>query len=284
MKDGQASQTAVLVCMARAAAHGASSEPRFADPTALPLLPDDARARVERHRAGAPPRSMRERAERAFLDRRAKMMVVRTVAIDEAVRAAGAEQVVILGAGLDGRAWRMPELASAVVFEVDHPDSQRAKRAQVAALGQKAREVRFVPVDFHRDRLGDALAAAGHDPARPTVWIWEGVVMYLTPAAVEETLAALAARSAPGSRVVILYTRPALVTHLVGLVVKRLGEPFRSSYTQAAMGALLGRHGYAVRSDASFPELGAASPRDIARAARVMRHLRIVVAERQNAA
>ena len=115
------------------------------------------------------------------------MMVSRTVAIDEAVRAAASPQVVILGAGLDGRAWRMQELRDVTVFEVDHPDSQRVKRARVSALQQVARDVRFVPVDFTRDRLDDALAAAGHDATRPTTWIWEGVVMYLELADIEAT-------------------------------------------------------------------------------------------------
>ena len=182
----------------------------FADPTALALLPDDARRRVERFRAGVP-RGLRARFAYEFLDRRSKMMVARTVAIDDAVRAAAAPQVVILGAGLDGRAWRMPELRDAVVFEVDHPDSQREKRARVAALQPVARDIRFVPVDFTRDRLDDALAAAGHDATRPTTWIWEGVVMYLELADIEATLSVIARRSAPRSRLIVLYLRPALI-------------------------------------------------------------------------
>jgi Leucine carboxyl methyltransferase len=54
------------------------------------------------------------------------------VAIDDAIRTAASPQVVILGAGLDGRAWRVSELADAIVFEVDHPDSQRMKRERAA--------------------------------------------------------------------------------------------------------------------------------------------------------
>ena len=134
------------------------------------------------------------------------MMVPRTIAIDEArARRAASPQVVILGAGLDGRAWRMPELRDVTVFEVDHPDSQREKQARAAALPRIAREVRFVPVDFTHDRLDDALAAAGHDPARPTTWIWEGVVMYLERADIEATLRVIQRRSAPGSHLVVLY-------------------------------------------------------------------------------
>ena len=133
------------------------------------------------------------------------MMVARTVAIDDAVRAATAPQVVILGAGLDGRAWRMPELRDVTVFEVDHPDSQRVKRARVSALEPVARDIRFVPVDFTRDRLDDALAAAGHDATRATTWIWEGVVMYLELSDIDATLSVIAASlgdTKPADRVV----------------------------------------------------------------------------------
>lgn len=98
------------------------------------------------------------------------LMIARTVAIDDAIRASAAPQVVILGAGLDGRAWRMSELSDATVFEVDHPDSQREKRARAAQLAPIAREIRFVPVDFARDDLEAALAAGGHDPMQRLSW------------------------------------------------------------------------------------------------------------------
>src|SRR5690348_8576517 len=139
--------------MARAVAHGRAHIAGFEDPTALTLLPADARRRVERIRAGEKPRGVREGMEWALLDKRRDMMEIRTVAIDRAVRDAASPQVVILGAGLDGRAWRMPELADADVFEVDHPDSQRDKRERAAALTPTARAIHFVPVDFTRDDL-----------------------------------------------------------------------------------------------------------------------------------
>src|SRR3954449_2381478 len=163
MKPGHTSQTAVIVCTGRAIAHGAAWAPGFSDPTALALLPDNARARVEQIRSDTRPNGVGAGLMRAFRERQAKVMVARTLAIDAAVRTVGSPQVVILGAGLDGRAWRMPELRDVIVFEVDHPDSQRDKQARVGALTQAAREVRFVAVDFERDRLEDALAKAGHD-------------------------------------------------------------------------------------------------------------------------
>jgi len=280
MKPGRESQTAVMVAVARAAAHGRTPGVDFQDPTAQALLPDEARRRVEDFRSGPVPANMRGRLAWAFLDRRAKMMVPRTVAIDEAVRAAAAPQVVILGAGLDGRAWRMSELRDAVVFEVDHPDSQREKQARAAALARVAREVRFVPVDFTRDRLDDALAAAGHDPTRPTTWIWEGVVMYLERAAIEATLTVVQRRSAPGSHLILLYLSRAMILPLVGFFLRRVGEPIRSLFTPDQMRALLARHGFTVTRDEGLPDIAARLSAALARDTRIMKHMRVATATR----
>jgi len=279
MREGQASQTAVMVAMGRAVAHLQRTVPGFSDPTAMTLLPAEARARVERFRDGPPPATPREKFRHKFLERRSQMMAVRTVAIDEAVRETANRQVVILGAGLDGRAFRMNELRDAVVFEVDHPDTQREKVARAAALAPVAREVRYVPVDFTRDRLDEKLTAAGHDPTRPTTWIWEGVVMYLTKAEVEATLAIIARRSAARSRLVIAYATPGLILPLVRMLVRRLGEPFRSVYSEAEMKAALAAHGFAVTRDDGVPALGRAISQETWRATSWVRHLRIVVAE-----
>src|SRR5262249_51912120 len=146
----------------------------FADPTARQLLPPAWVAKLDALMARGGGRWQRA------LKRMADLLALRTMAIDAAVRdavAGGARQAVILGAGFDGRAFRMPELADSDVFEVDHPDTQATKRARAAALTAKARSLQFVAVDFERDALADRLAAAGHRQGEPTVWIWEGVVM-----------------------------------------------------------------------------------------------------------
>jgi methyltransferase (TIGR00027 family) len=271
----------MMVCMARALAHGTTSVKAFSDPTALFLLPEEARASVEAYHAGVAPKTRRERIRRTILEKRATMMVARTVAIDDVVRAAAAPQVVILGAGLDGRAWRMPELRDVVVFEIDHPDTQRDKRARVPQLTQSAREVRFVPVDFTRDDLDASLAGAGHDPKRPTTWIWEGVVMYLTQQEAEASLAVIERRSCAGSQLTIAYTSPAPLRWVVGLLLRRIGEPIRSSFTADAMRALLGRYGFEVVKDEDVVTVARALALEVSGAARAMLHLRIVNAERR---
>ncbi|MFI1992167.1 class I SAM-dependent methyltransferase [Actinoplanes sp. NPDC020271] len=264
MSEYRASRTAVLVCQGRAVAHGRFAPGRFSDPTAALLLDDDERAMVDRARDGRQPDGWAERMAYEMVLRCGELMVPRTVAIDDAVRERPAGQVVILGAGLDGRAWRMPELADADVYEVDQPASQQDKRDRAAGLDGKPPT--FVPVDFARDRLGDALAAAGHRAAEPTTWVWEGVVPYLTRDQVAGTVQAVASISAPGSRLVVNY-QPTSGAVRIGRVVTQVmarlggrtsplsGEPWRSLWSPEEMARLVERHGFTVVRDNHLREL-----------------------------
>jgi methyltransferase (TIGR00027 family) len=142
-----------------------------ADPVAVRLLYGQEREAVARARSGVTPRGWRERLEFEMLTATAQVLVTRSVVIDDAVRAADNAQLIILGAGLDARAWRMPELAGVDVFEVDRPASQQDKRERVDGLEPAARSVSYVPVEFGRDALGPALARAGHrDAVSTTGW------------------------------------------------------------------------------------------------------------------
>ena len=106
----------------------------------------------------------------------------------------------LLGAGFDTRAHRLPAVRALTTFEVDHPATQARKVAIVAGEGLDARGVVYVPVDFERDRLDDELLAAGFDPARPAIFVWEGVTNYLTADAVDATLAVVRASRRAGQR------------------------------------------------------------------------------------
>ncbi|MEU9137864.1 class I SAM-dependent methyltransferase [Streptomyces sp. NPDC048404] len=251
-----ASRTAVLVCQGRAAANGRAATGRFADPVAERLLSAAERTPVDEVRSNTPPSGWRERTAYESVRACAEVVVPRTVAIDEALRARATGQLVILGAGLDTRAWRLPELARTDVWEVDHPASQQDKRARLAAdLSATARSVRFTPVDFAVDDLGVALDAAGHDPSAPTTWLWEGVVPYLTRNEVRATVAALAARTAPGSALVVNYQAPStraavgrLLTRVLGSSITS-GEPWRSLWRPEQLAAVLAESGLRVVSD-----------------------------------
>jgi methyltransferase (TIGR00027 family) len=266
--------------MGRAAAHGLSEVTRFSDPTALALLPDESRAFIEAYRAGKPPSSLRGRFGHMLLPTLSVVTVARTLAIDDAIAAAAAPQLVILGAGLDGRGWRMPELRDTLVFEVDHPDTQRDKRARCAQLTATAREIRFVPVDFTRDSLDTALQAAGHDANRLTTWVWEGVVMYLTLAEIKASLAVIARRSAAGSTLALLYGFPSPLSRVIAVIVNRLGEPFRSRFSVEQMRTLLNEHGFLAREDRDIATIGRTLGAALANKVRWFKHLRLVVASR----
>jgi methyltransferase (TIGR00027 family) len=256
----RASRTAVLVCQGRAAAHGRIAAGRFADPVAMALLRDSERVAVRWVREGVPPQGWAERVEFEMVRASAEVIVPRTVAIDDAVRTRLGPQLVIMGAGLDGRAWRMPELASVAVFEIDHPASQRDKRSRAGDLPPLAQSVRFVPVDFTRDQLDAALASGGHQPEQVTTWIWEGVVPYLSRAEVAATVQAISSRSAAGSRLIVNYQAPSLLAasgrlaaRVMTAVARRRSlwadEPRRSSWTPAAMSELLAGHGFDLHRD-----------------------------------
>ncbi|MFF9705858.1 class I SAM-dependent methyltransferase [Streptomyces griseofuscus] len=254
-----ASRTAVLVCQGRAVADGRSAVGRFADPVAVRLLRAEERTRVDEVRAGTPPQGWQARTAYESVRACAEVVGPRTVAIDEALRARPTGQLVILGAGLDTRAWRLPELAGTDVWEVDHPASQRDKRARLGEAEPEpvavARSVRFTPVDFAVDDLGAALDAAGHDPAAPTTWLWEGVVPYLTRDQIRATLTDLTARTAPGSTLVVNYQTPSPKA-TVGRLLARLlgnsataGEPWLSLWKPEQMAALLTEYGLHITSD-----------------------------------
>ena len=99
----------------------------------------------------------------------------------------------------------MSELAGVRIFEIDHPITQANKRTRLAELPPAAGTVEFVSMDFERESLDAPLNRAGHDRSSPTCWIWEGVVMYLTRNAMRHTVADIAARSAPGSTLIVNY-------------------------------------------------------------------------------
>jgi methyltransferase (TIGR00027 family) len=185
---------------------------------------------------------------------------MRTRAIDAALRegvASGARQLVVLGAGLDARAWRMPELGEVRVFEVDFPATQATKRARIGARMLAARDVTFVAIDFARESLGEKLAAAGHDGGAPTFWIWEGVTPYLPFDATRATLAAVASRSAPGSRLAVTYATPSATSlgpaflRFGRLGFRAVGEAILGLVPVATMHEALVEVGFRVLDDAS---------------------------------
>jgi len=254
MKSDRPSRTAQFVALGRALADlGLSHVPDFSDPTARVFLSDKgkrslAKIEVARERKTG----MKLEMARVMAD----MIALRTTAIDTAVReaiAGGTRQLVILGAGYDGRAWRMPELAGVRVFEVDHPTTQGDKGIHISELSRPAVIIEFVSMDFERDSLDAVLKRAGHDRSSPTCWIWEGVVMYLARDVMRATLAGIARSSASGSTLIVNY-HTLHRRFIARLMFRLIGEPQISAWTPDEMAADLRSAGFVVREDSSMAD------------------------------
>jgi len=197
MGAGEPSATARGAALSRAV-HQIVDYPRILDdPFALPILgplaPGELQAAVDRQ----------SRALRASIVMRSRYAEDRLAA----AVAHGVRQYVVLGAGLDTYAWRSPH-PGLRVFEVDHPATQRYKRERLEEVRiPPARGLTFVPIDFETQTLPETLAAGGFRFDRPAFFSLLGVVIYLSDAAVMETMRAVASCAA-GSEIVFSFSVP----------------------------------------------------------------------------
>ena len=184
-------------------------------------------------------------------------MQVRTRVIDDIVRGFHGKQLVLLGAGYDCRALRLPELAETRVFEIDHPATQGHKRRVLDRLGAESPST-YVTWDFETmptEDLPDALAEAGHDASQPSLTSWEGVTMYLTEPAIDASLRASAEWSAPTSQLAMTYfaksrlAEPSWTTRAIAAVVSRVGEPWRFGWQPEELPGYLAERGLELVDD-----------------------------------
>lgn len=238
MRDDSPSRTAAFVAAARQLGQLLPDEARLVDdPYGAAFTSTRAAGVLERETQRLRPLAAMPGVKQWIL-----YMQVRTRLIDDALAeflATGARQVVLLGAGYDTRALRMPELADANVFEVDHPATQGHKRRVLDEIGADSPST-YVTWDFEArpmDDLPDALTDAGLDRADPVFTIWEGVTMYLTEPAIDASLRAIRSWSYAGSQLAMTYfaksriTKPSLVTRAMKAVVGAFGEPWKFGWS-----------------------------------------------------
>jgi methyltransferase (TIGR00027 family) len=166
---------------------------------------------------------------------------------------AGVRQIVVVGAGYDGRALRFasPEVRW---FEVDHPATQADKRLRLAAVGSLSSQISFVAVDLVHDDLMGALRAAGHDSTLPSLFVVEGLLGYLPRPVTSELLGSLHELAGGGSRLAVAFptTRPdapapeRLRRRVRGVIVAAMGEPWLTRFGPDEPDQLLARSGWAV--------------------------------------
>lgn len=116
-------------------------------------------------------------------------------------------QIVFLGAGYDTRSIRFQNLTKETqIFELDAPTTQNEKKQSLEKHKiQLPENLVYVPVNFNTDNLKQALLASGYIPEKKSLFIWEGVTMYLKEEAVNETLSFIKNNSGTGSTVVFDY-------------------------------------------------------------------------------
>ncbi|WP_063050914.1 class I SAM-dependent methyltransferase [Nocardia arthritidis] len=287
MDNDGPSRTALITAYARAYHQIADRPQIFTDPLAARLLGVTAEDLAE---SGTPTNDhlgdgVSDRPRRLFFAARARFA-------EDAVAAAldaGVRQVVILGAGLDTFAYRNPR-PDLRVFEIDHPATQAWKRERLATAGiDRPDTLTFVPVDFETQTLAAGLESTGFKRTDPAVFVWLGVVFYLTANAAHATLEYIAGQAQP-VEVVFDYLRPAdtdedrayqraRADRLAGV-----GEPVFSYFTPDDIAARLRALGFTDLEDHSAPDLIAGyldgSARFEGEPPRALRAIRILRASR----
>jgi methyltransferase (TIGR00027 family) len=254
MEAGRPSRTALGAAMHRAVHQTLEGGAIFADPYALQILDDEARANLPVMAADPAHRPMR-----LFIAARSRFS-------EEAMAvcvARGVRQVVILGAGLDTFALRNPH-AGVTVYEIDYPTTQAWKRERLAQTGVALPpSLTFAPIDFERQSLGEGLSASGFRADEPAFFQWLGVTSYLTREAIVSTLDFVA--SIAGSEVVFEYAEPfenyppATRANLVAIAESAAarGEPWLSLFDAPDMAALMQARHFAEFEDVTRAELAA---------------------------
>ncbi|MEO6394528.1 MAG: SAM-dependent methyltransferase [Devosia sp.] len=161
----------------------------------------------------------------------------------------GCQQIVILGAGFDTRVYRLAGAAQLSIFEVDHPVTQEGKREALGAVGDAVPDnVRFVAVDFERDDLGERLRAEGYDEASRTLFVWQGVSMYLTAEGIDRTLGFVAHHAGPDSAIVFDYFDESAMRSgeaaMTRLFTALMGEAVHFGIDQREIVSFLSARGY----------------------------------------
>lgn len=253
-----ASRTALYVALYRALEDlERGRPPLFSDPLARRFLPASYRALLLAARLPSLHRAISRYADARAPGARSSA-IARTRFIDDVVRGCavgGVRQLVLLGAGFDCRAHRLAELAGADVYEVDRPDTQAVKLSRLGSTRAGA-AVRYVPVDFQHDDVAAALAGAGWDASKRSIFVWEGVTNYLSEEAVAAVLGWIGGAAA-GSTLVFSYVHAGLLDGSVRFEggdrilekVRSLAEPWTFGIDPGELRAHLDRFGLTLRED-----------------------------------
>ncbi|OIQ58338.1 leucine carboxyl methyltransferase [Moorella thermoacetica] len=260
MEDKEVSMTALTSAFVRAY-HVMNGTPKmFNDFLAYDLLTQEERTKMEQNlpellkvfdpeRAASCPDQATALAWviRDFLN--ASTLLVRARYTEDSLETAvkhGVKQYVILGAGMDTFAFRQPELIQQLqVFEIDHPVTQGFKRNRLMELGwQMPAQLHFIPLDFKKDSLVEALDRSSYNRHIPSFFSWLGVTYYLTREVVFATLRDIVNFSSSGSIIIFDYLdseafipgKMAKNIQVMQMIGQQLSEPLKAGFDPATIG------------------------------------------------
>lgn len=269
MQADAPSRTALVTALMRARHARRDPHRMLDDPWGDRLVPDAARAAIaQRVMAGARTDLSASDAVDAWLAAHPAYVnvITRSRYTEDALRAAlarGIRQYVLVGAGLDSHALRLPpEAASLRLYELDHPATQSFKLRRLHDAGiAPPPAARFVATDLARETIADALRRSDHDPAAPTFFSWLGVTVYLTREANIAALRAMAQCAPAGSELVFTYTDQEAFDRMddprfvrfreMQEQVSAIGEPYLCGFHPRELPALLESAGFALLEDQS---------------------------------
>jgi methyltransferase (TIGR00027 family) len=168
--------------------------------------------------------------------------------IDESI-----QQLVILGAGYDSRAYRIEGLRNVMVFEVDHPATQAVKRQNIERIfGSLPDHVIYVSANLEKDEFGQKLLNMGYSRSKKTLFLMEGVLAYLAPSVVDEIFSFIANNSVKNSSVLFDYHSKSVTDGSSDLEagrnmwahVSQMGEPFKFGIEEGTVEAFLKERGF----------------------------------------
>lgn len=280
------SRTAEYMALFRAVESSRPSPRLFTDPWALSLLSERLGWMV---RAAALTRgtSWLERMIEWRYPGALSSGIARTRRIDELVLSAvetGVTQVVLLGAGFDMRARRLPALAGLAVFELDRREVLDQKLSRLGELDLPNANRRLVAADLGRERLSQVLTERGFDRSLASCFVWEGVTNYLSADGVDTTLREIALLSRPGGRLVFTYVdrRALRPDPRMSRLLARSGESWTFGFDPAEVAGYLGERGFSLVSDEAAPQYRARYPARFPRTRRGYEFYHLVSAERRS--
>jgi methyltransferase (TIGR00027 family) len=183
-------------------------------------------------------------------------IVARVRFFDDVVKSSindGLKQLVIVGAGYDTRAYRIEGLDKIHAFEIDHPATQKIKINIIKQIfDSPPNHVTYIPSDLEIDEFGKKLLETKYDSSKETLFIMEGLLMYLSPETVDKILSFIVHNSVKGSSVLFDYIPSSVVDGTCELEagenwqkgVTAAGEPFKFGISEGSIESFLTQRGF----------------------------------------